>query len=82
MRNYTKSIENLLFDFLFGVGFGVGGGCITAGEVGGGATGGVAGGLPPLPRLERNVDINSLAADDPFSNRDFLFGFISSIEIT
>ena len=35
MRNYTKYIENLLFDFLFGVGFGVGGGCITAGEDGG-----------------------------------------------
>ena len=59
MRNYTKSIENLLFDFLFG--FGVGGGvCITAGEVGGvGGVGGVAGGLPP--RLDRNVAINALA---------------------
>ena len=81
MRNYTKSIENLLFDFLFGVGFGVGGGCITAGEVGGaGGVGGVAGGLPP--RLDRNLDIKSFASIEPFSNRDFRFGFISSIEIT
>ena len=60
MRNYTKSIENLLFDFLFGVGFGVGGGCITAGEDGGvGGVGGVAGGLPP--RFDLNVAINSFA---------------------
>ena len=79
MRNYTKSIENLLFDFLFGVGFGVGGGCITAGGATGGV-GGVAGGLPP--RLDRNVAIKSFASSEPFSNRDFLFGFISSIEIT
>ena len=76
MRNYIKSTESLLLTFLFGVGVGVGG------IVAAGAAGGVAGGLPPLPRLERNVDINSLASDDPFSNRDFLFGFISSIEIT
>ena len=74
MRNYTKSIENLLFDFLFGVGVGVGG------IVAAGAAGGVAGGLPP--RFALNVVINSLASRDPFSNLDFLVGFISSIEIT
>ena len=73
MRNYIKSTKSLLLTFLFGVG---GGGGIAAG-----AAGGVAGGLPP-PRLDLNVVINSLASSDPFSNLDFLVGFISSIEIS
>ena len=55
MRNYIKSTESLLLTFLFGVGVGVGG------IVAAGAAGGVAGGLPPPPRLDLNVAINSLA---------------------
>ena len=73
MRNYIKSTESLLLTFLFGVGVG--------GIVAAGAAGGVAGGLPP-PRLDLNVAIKSFASSDPFSNLDFLVGFISSIEIT